>query len=266
MPRKRAVKPQPTEAALQADATAAHEAQLAENPVAHPLTAAATPDAQDEGVPLYPSTPPELLAGPAADPFDAAIAARAEGQFEVPPAETPATHPERPAHHAEPASHHGHHEEGPHAHEHHRQAPTHHGASHAHREQSRRADPFPFHAVHFPDGFSIRVQESDSRKTVEIQFGDGSRAAQPKNFGPIKDALRSAGLHWNGECAWVIDLLPERGSFHQREDAKAKNKAIRTKIEEQVLPQVIGLEEAARGPVELTDGFRERIGKASTAR
>jgi hypothetical protein len=66
-------------------------------------------------------------------------------------------------------------------------------------------------------------------------------------------------MKWNGANAWVIDLIPERGSFHQREDAKTRNKAIRTMVEEQVFPQVIGLEEAARGPVELTEGFRQRI-------
>lgn len=129
----------------------------------------------------------------------------------------------------------------------------------AKRDWNQFADPKPIHSVRFPDGYEIHMQESPSRRTVEIQFNQGRREDQPKNFAAIKEVLHDAGLKWNGTNAWAIDLVPERGSFHEREMAKRRNKEIRTELEESVLPAVVGLEEQSRGQIELTDDYRQRI-------
>lgn len=227
----------PTDAQLAEAATAAHEQQLAANPVNQPLPS--------DSVPLYPSTPPELLDAPGVsgtDPFDAAIAARQAGEFEHP--------------HAEPAPK--------------RVGPADPLASFKDRDWGKFADPAPLHAARFADGYEIALQESPSRHTVEIQFGDGSKAAQPQAFDRIKDVLRNAGLRWNARPgfpgnAWEIELRDERRGTHaEKLAARDVNKAIRTKIEEQVFPQVIALEEERRGPIELTDDFRSRIQRAVT--
>ena len=132
----------------------------------------------------------------------------------------------------------------------------------AQREQKRRADPFPVHTIAWPDGYQIRYQESDSRRTAEIQFGDGTRAGQPENFEAIKPVLRDAGMRWN-QGAWYIDLAPtERGSLAQQENARRENRDIRSRIED-VLTTVVALEEEKRGAIELTDETRQRINKAA---
>ena len=115
------------------------------------------------------------------------------------------------------------------------------------REQVRRPDPFDSQAVRWPDGYQIKFQESQARETVEVQFGDGGRADQPKNFGPIKEYLKSEGMKWNGSNAWVLDLEPVRGSQGDRNEAKKSNREIRTHVEDVILPRVVELEEEVRG-------------------
>lgn len=134
----------------------------------------------------------------------------------------------------------------------------------AEREKARRADPFDSNGYGWPDGYKIAYQESSSRRTVEIQFGDGSRADQPQNFEEIKPLLRENGMAWNGTNAWVIDLVPERGSLAQREDARRENRDIRSRIEDVVLPAIVALEEQKRGEIDLTDETRQRINKAAS--
>lgn len=233
---KRKPKEQPTDAQLAEAATAAHEQQLAANPVDQPL-----PSNPDD-VPLYPSTPPELIdqqgAVPAHNQADAIVEALAES--------TRIDHPETKDRPADPL------------------------AIFKDRDWSKFADPAPLHSVHFADGYEIALQESPSRHTVEIQFGDGSKAAQPQAFDKIKDVLRNAGLRWNARPgfpgnAWEVELRDERRGTHtEKLAARDVNKAIRTKIEEQVFPQVIALEEEKRGQIELTDDFRSRIQRAVT--
>ncbi len=126
-------------------------------------------------------------------------------------------------------------------------------------ERVQRADPFPFHTVTFPDGYQIHLQESDSRRTLEIQFNEGAREDRPQNFAKIKALLLDAGMRWNGTNAWQVELSPVRGTLAQREDAKRCNRDIRTEIEEHVFPAVIGLEEEVRGEIPLTDDYRQRI-------
>lgn len=219
MPRKPKVAP-PTDAQLAEAATAAHEQQLAANPVDQPLPS--------NDIPLYPSTPPELLDNPDA-PIVEALADS-----------TPIDRPADPL------------------------------AIFKDRDWGKFADPAPLHAARFADGYEIAMQESPSRHTVEIQFGDGSKAAQPQAFDRIKDVLRNAGLRWNARPgfpgnAWEVELRDERRGTHaEKLTARDVNKAIRTKIEEQVFPQVIALEEEKRGPIELTDDFRSRIQRAVT--
>ena len=127
------------------------------------------------------------------------------------------------------------------------------------RDWTKFADPRDFHQARWPDGYSIRLQESGSRRTIEIQFGDGSRKDRAVNFAKIKPLLEATGMHWNGTNAWVIDLVPERGSLAQREDAKRQNRDIRLDVEEKVFPAVIGLEEELRGQINVTDEYRKRI-------
>lgn len=129
-------------------------------------------------------------------------------------------------------------------------------------ERVRRADPFPSHSYQWPDGYRVSLQESDSRKTVEIQFGDGSRDDMPQAFEQIKPYLRGEGFYWNGSNAWVVDLTPERGSLAQREDARRTNRDIRARVEDVILPAVVAMEEEKRGQIEVTDETRQRINKA----
>ena len=134
-------------------------------------------------------------------------------------------------------------------------------------EKARNPDPHDFHTVRFPDGYGISFQESPSRKTVEIQFGDGSKKDQPQAFEAIKPYLRDQGMHWNGECAWVIDLhqppKSRRESYAEREDRIEANKAIRTRVEDIVFPAAVAMEEDKRGQIDLSGGFRERAQKAA---
>ena len=138
----------------------------------------------------------------------------------------------------------------------------------AQREQARRADPWDSTGYHWPDGYGIRFQESDSRKTVEIQFGDGSRADQPQNFEAIKPFLVENGLHWNGSNAWVTDLQQppkyRRESFAEKEDRVEENAKLRDHVKDFVLPAVVALEEEKRGEIDLTDESRQRINKAAS--
>ncbi|MCE9567406.1 MAG: hypothetical protein K8U57_35850 [Planctomycetes bacterium] len=134
------------------------------------------------------------------------------------------------------------------------------------RDWAKYADPAPRHSVRWPDGFEIAVQESPSRKTVEIQFGDGSTRDKPQNYDAIKEVLREHGMRWNGTNAWVVDLVPERGSHHEKLMARDENKAIRTRIEDEAFPQIIAVEEEKRGQIELTDETRQRINRAAEVR
>jgi hypothetical protein len=139
--------------------------------------------------------------------------------------------------------------------------------SHAKREFTRRADPFPSHSYVFPDGYKITYQESDSRGTVEIQFGDGSKQDQPQNFEAIRPLLRENNMHWNGTNAWVADLIPpprnRRESYAEKLDRTEENAKIRANVEDVVLPTVLTLEEEKRGQIELSEDTRQRINKAT---
>lgn len=215
-----------TDAQLAEAATAAHEQQLAANPVDQPLPSNTEPD----GAPLYPSTPPELLDNPATSIVEALADSTRIDQ----PAssEAVAARPSDPL------------------------------AIFKDRDWSQFADPASFHGGAWPDGYRIGIQESSSRRTVELQFGDGSRKDLAKNFPEIKKVLQEYGYRWNGTNAWAKDLVPVRGSFAEREDAKAANKQIRAELEEVVFPKVIALEEEKRGPIEFADDFRQRVQNA----
>lgn len=139
------------------------------------------------------------------------------------------------------------------------------------RAEQERADPWDSHGVRWADGYGIRIQESDSRATFEIQFGDGSKKDQPLAFEKIKPFLISEGLRWNAKPgipgnAWEIELrVPpktRRESFTEKEDRVAENKAIRTRIEEVVFPTVVAMEEEKRGQLDLVDETRQRIQRA----
>jgi hypothetical protein len=125
------------------------------------------------------------------------------------------------------------------------------------RDWVKFADPFPRHSARWPDGYEITFQTSSSRDTVEIQFGDGGTRDKPKND-EIRTYLKDQGMRWNGSNAWVIDLVPERGSMRDRLEARDRNRQIREQVEDEVLPWVVALEEEKRGPIE-SDVLRERI-------
>lgn len=182
---------QHTEAQLHDQATAAHEAQLATAPVEHPLPS--------DGVPLYPSTPPELIDAPHADPFDAAIAARQAGQFE-PPAET-------------------HHSEAPQE----TQQPTFAG-----REQSRRHGE-PKNGVTREQALPNPAPENDIALTAEHHQGprmrlfrerhpSGHLAAiqfDEKPSDEVRQKLRDAGWQWRQQDAvWKKPLGEQPGLAH----------------------------------------------------
>lgn len=134
------------------------------------------------------------------------------------------------------------------------------------REWTKFADPNPRHSVHWEDGYTIRLQESGSRKTIEIQFGDGSREDMPKNMLAIREKLKAAGMKWNKECAWEKELVPETGSQRNRLMAREENRAIRARVEDVVFPQIIKLEEELRGELPFAEETRERINKAAAGR
>lgn len=131
----------------------------------------------------------------------------------------------------------------------------------------RRADPFPSHGLQWPDGYRIGVQESDSRKTVEIQFGDGSRDERPLAMEEsIKPFLKAEGMYWNGTNAWAINLaVPPKGrreSLAEQYERMAHNAQVRARVEDVILPAVVAMEEEKRGQIEVTDETRRRIYKA----
>lgn len=130
-------------------------------------------------------------------------------------------------------------------------------------EPVRRADPFGRHSVQWEDGYQITLQESDSRNTIELQFGDGSREAQPKAFAEIKTRLKAEGFRWNGTNAWTMELAPVLGSQNDRLRARDENHRIRARVEDVVFPAVIAMEEAVRGEIPFTDETRERINKGA---
>lgn len=134
------------------------------------------------------------------------------------------------------------------------------------REQTRLNDPSKRHMVQFGDGFTITVQESSSRKTVEVEFGNGTKGDRPKNFAAIKEKLVEEGFTWNGSNAWVVDLAPERGSMAQKIEARAQNKAIRAHVEDVVFPALVGIEELARGEIPFTEQYRNVVARASQGR
>jgi hypothetical protein len=134
------------------------------------------------------------------------------------------------------------------------------------REQQTLADPRPYHSVQWPDdGYRITLQESHSRNTIEIQFGDGSRSAQPKAFAEIKQRLKDEGFNWNGTNAWAKELVPVLGSQNDRLRAREENHRIRARVEDVMFPAVIALEEAVRGEIPLTEESRQRITKGASA-
>jgi hypothetical protein len=114
------------------------------------------------------------------------------------------------------------------------------------------------------DGYRITLQESPSRNTIEIQFGDGSRAAQPKAFAEIKQRLKEEGFNWNRTNAWAKGLAPVIGSQSDRLRARDDNHRIRARVEDVVFPAVIVLEEAVRGEIPLSEESRQRIRKATS--
>lgn len=136
------------------------------------------------------------------------------------------------------------------------------------RDWSKYADPNPRHSVRWPDGYEIAVQESPSRKTVEIQFGDGSARDKPQNHEAIREFLKGEGLRWNGTNAWVAGMEPPPRfeSQAQKLERVGRNKELRARVEDEVFPAVVALEEERRGRVELTDETRQRIASAAEGR
>jgi hypothetical protein len=137
----------------------------------------------------------------------------------------------------------------------------------AERDWTKYADPNPRQSVKWADGYEIAVQESKSRQTVEIQFGDGSTRDKPQNFPAIKEVVTKAGMHFNGTNAWVIELETPPSKYRESQAEKLgrieRNAALRARIEDEVFPAVLALEEQKRGQIDLTEQTRQRIAKAA---
>ena len=103
------------------------------------------------------------------------------------------------------------------------------------------------------------LSEADLRRFADTpNSGLGSTRDKPQNFAAIKEFLLEEGMQFNRTNAWYIELVPERGSMRERLEARDRNKAFRERLEDVILPTVVGLEEEKRGPVE-SDVLRERI-------
>ena len=91
------------------------------------------------------------------------------------------------------------------------------------------------------------------RNEVQIKFGDGTLDAKPKNFEKIEPLLRANGMRWNSkDKAWYLRLEwqvknTEEGAAQTNEQVRRTNAKTRGMIEN-LLPEIVKLEEEARGP------------------
>jgi len=117
----------------------------------------------------------------------------------------------------------------------------------------KRPDPFGFDAIRWPDGYTIRLMESDANREIFIQFGSGSKDDQPKNFEAIKKILKDDHkMYWDVKVmGWAKGLR-----FGITPLVREDNKRTRAQVED-AFCKAVALEEEKRGP-SLTEYARER--------
>jgi hypothetical protein len=74
-------------------------------------------------------------------------------------------------------------------------------------------------------------------------------------------------MHFNGTNAWAIELEMPPGKYRESQAERlarlGRNEELRGRIEDEVFPAVVALEEAERGRIELVDETRQRIARAA---
>jgi hypothetical protein len=121
---------------------------------------------------------------------------------------------------------------------------------------AKRPDPFGFESIRWPNGYTMRLMESDENREIFIRFGAGTKDDLPMNFEAIKKMLKNDyKMYWDVKVqGWAKGLKQGQTPLIREE-----NKRTRAQVEE-AFGRAVALEEEQRG-LSLSESAREQNGR-----